>query len=172
VIDLRPPPIPAGGISMYKTLTVVALLLAAFAFTSGSKSADAAPTTPSSPVIVARGKQMNQTAPIPPTTIFTPSQDGLFRLSMYGTMTTIDPNSQSGWRYTLTWTDASDTVNIQVLFASSDNEAGRWAGFSGEPAWTPAFQAKAGIPVTYSITQNGPPDSSVYALYWAVERLE
>src|SRR6266496_6591181 len=86
-----------GGISMYKTLCVVALLAGLVALTGRSSSAAPAPFT--SPLIVAKGKLVNQTAPIPTTTIFTPNQTGLYRISVYVTLTKSDPSSQSFWNY-------------------------------------------------------------------------
>jgi hypothetical protein len=55
---------------MYKALCVAALLVGLLALTGRSSSAAPAPFT--SPVIVAKGKLVNQTAPISTTTIFTP----------------------------------------------------------------------------------------------------
>src|SRR5258706_8586080 len=70
--------------SMFKTLCVAVPLLSTFALTQCRNST----VGPVSPPIVARGKLLNQTAPIPTTTIFTPTQTGLYRLSVYGTVTT------------------------------------------------------------------------------------
>src|SRR6266852_6871269 len=97
--------------SMHKTLGIAVVLLAVFAFTSGSRSADASPATPISPPIVAKGKLLNQTAPIPTTTIFTPVQTGLYRLSVYGTLTTGAQNSNSFWSYSPVWTDDSGVLS-------------------------------------------------------------
>src|SRR5260370_18874827 len=102
--------------SMYKTLTGAALLLAAFAFTSGSRSADASPATPISPPIVARGKLVNQTATIPSTTIFTPAQDGLYRLSIYATVSIPAPNSGSFWSYNPAWSAEGGPLPQNVIF--------------------------------------------------------
>jgi hypothetical protein len=33
------------------------------------------------------------------------------------------------------------------------------------------FEAKAGTPVTYAVTESGPADNSVYTIYYTVERL-
>jgi len=156
---------------MYKTLTVAALLLAAFAFTSGGRSADVSPTTPISAPIVARAKLVNQTGPIPTTTILTPAQSGLYRLSVYATMTT---SSSSSWSFTPNWTDdsgASLTTNGVLLSQGTPGpffEPG--AGFTlGVPI---ILEAKGGTDITYSVTQSGPPDGSAYSLYYTLERLE
>ena len=159
---------------MYKTLTVAALLLAAFAFTSGSRSADASPTTAIGPAIVAKGKLVNQTAPIPTTTIFTPTQTGLYRLSIYATLTKTDPNSSSYWLVNASYTDDAGPYTLNsLLYTGSDNEIGPLWLFGSSPVGAVIpFEAKAGTPVTYSVTQNGNPDNSAYSLYYVLERLE
>jgi len=165
---------------MYKTLTVAALLLAAFAFTSGSRSADASPLTSISPPIVARGKLLNQTAPIPTTAIFTPTQSGLYRLSVYSTITTSDPNSQSNWYVNLLWTDGAGSERVNNLLVGLNNTATQftqgWAyqlGASPTGGSVAVFEAQAGQPITYSVTlENGPADNSKYSLYYTLERLE
>src|ERR1700741_3702332 len=93
VIRFRPSPnFSPEACSMYKALCVASLVLAAFAFTSGSKSLAELPSGPTyRPVIVARGALQNQTEPLS-ATIYTPLRDGLFRLSVYATITTADPN--------------------------------------------------------------------------------
>jgi hypothetical protein len=162
---------------MYKSICVLAVLLAAFMFTPGSKSAHASPASPVSPTIVAKGKLVNQAAPIPTTTLFTPSQSGLFRLSAYATITTAAPNYGSFWEYNFTWTDDSGIIaggGNSVLFAGSGNSVLGpfvWNGVAGFGP-TVVFEAKAGIPVTYNVTLLGPSDGSAYSLYYTVERLE
>src|SRR5258708_12963707 len=102
--------------SMYKSVCVLVVLLAAFAFTSGSRSADASPPTPVSPPIVARAKLVNQTATIPSTTIFAPTQDGLYRLSVYAIVTKTDTNSGSFWSYGPPFTDDRGPHSLVELF--------------------------------------------------------
>jgi hypothetical protein len=162
---------------MYKTLTVAALLLAVFAFTSGSRSADASPVTSISPPIVARGKLVNQTAPIPTTTIFTPTQDGLYRLSVYGTISRNDPSSASTFHYAVQYTDdTGQQQNLADFLVGYDSMLGQFASyqstFFGSGCPTVTFEAKAGSGITYSVTQNNGPDNSSYSLYYVLERLE
>jgi hypothetical protein len=157
---------------MYKSICVAAVLLAAFAFMSGSQPAGAsAPISYTSPQIVARGKLLNQTAPIPTTTILTPSQSGLYRLSVYATMMT---GSSSSWSFTPNWTDDSSASLTTNGVLMSQNTAGPFlepgADFSlGAPI---ILEAKGGTAITYSVTQSGPPDGSVYSMYYTLERLE
>lgn len=89
---------------MYKTFALAVLLLSTSAFAQNAKPAPQ-PIPLTSPQIVAKGKLPNQTAPIPTTTIFTPTQTGLYRLSIYATLTKTDPNSQSVWQINTQWTD-------------------------------------------------------------------
>lgn len=150
---------------MYKTLCVAVLLLPTFALAQGV-----------SPQIVARAKLTHQTATIPTTTIYTPTQTGLYRLSIYATVSKSDPNSGSNWIVGVWYTD--DSGQQQPL-------GGLLEGYNSVPGMftiqnfltslggpTVTFNAKAGTPVTYSVTENGPPDNSAYSLYYTLERLE
>jgi hypothetical protein len=161
---------------MCKNLCIAVVLLAAFSFMSGSKSADASPLTSISPPIVARGKLVNQTAPIPTTTILTPSQSGLYRLSVYGTVTQLDTISTVFWDFQPSWTDDSGTPNLLAGFYFTENGDSTvqpffWnaEGFSGASV---VLQAKAGTPITYTVTQSGALGNGQYSLYYTLERLE
>ena len=160
---------------MYKTLGIAVVLLAAFAFTPGSRSADASPATPVSPPIVAKGKLRNQTAGIPTTTIFTPTQDGLYRLSVYATITTVASSGSDSWLYNFEWTDDAGPQSVTALLISLNNQSGQFlqlVNTGGQVLGGPVllFQAKAGTPVTYGV--NGAVDGSAYSLYYTLERLE
>jgi hypothetical protein len=154
---------------MYKALCVVVLLLPTFALTQARSSA----VTPVSPPIVAKGKLLNQTAPIPTTTIFTPTQTGLYRLSVYGTIT-ISTCSGSFWSFNPGWTDDSGVLSTenQILFSNGDCLGPfNWSSI-GTIGLTMVIEAKAGTAITYNVTQNGSPDGSAYSIYYALERLE
>jgi len=84
---------------------VAALLAGLLALTGRSSSAAPAPFT--SPLIVAKGKLINQTTPIATTKIITAPQSGLFRLSVYATLAKSDPTSDSSWLFNVAWTDDS-----------------------------------------------------------------
>jgi hypothetical protein len=158
---------------MYKTVCVVAILLSALVLTSGgSDNGSSLPLT--SPRIVARGKLLNQTTFVPLTTLFSVPASGLYRLSVYGATTTTDPSSQSSYNYFLYWTDLSGSSNADLdVIAGDDNTLGVWNQVCcSYPTGTQVFQAEEGTAVTYQVTQSGPPDAAVYALYWTVERLE
>ena len=158
---------------MYKALCVAILLFPTFALAQSSKAVSSTIPFPS-PLIVAKGKLVNQTATIPPTTIFTPTQSGLYRLSLYATVTRTDLSSQSYWFVNAGWTDDAKTVSQDAILFTTGNVLGPFS-FEGVALLGGAvipLEAKAGTPVTYSITQGGNPDNSAYSLYYTLERLE
>jgi hypothetical protein len=165
---------------MYKTLCVVVFLLPTFAFSQTTKvtNASAPATTFPSPQIVARAKLPHQTAAIPTTTMFTPIQDGLYRLSVYGTLLNTGTTGLT-WNFNLGWTDDAGAESIPGLVSGYDfnfGAFGQFDGYSGNiaPIGGPAtvFEAKAGQPITYSVTAQGDPDGTAYSLYFTLERLE
>ena len=159
---------------MYKTLCVALALLAVFAFTSGSRSADASPVTSVSAPIVAKGKVLNQTVPIPTTTIFTPVQTGLYRLSVYGTLTTGAQNTNSNWLFSPVWIDDSGVSSSagQILFSNNGQQGSFFWSQVNTIGASIVIEAKAGTAISYNVTQGGPPDGSVYSLYYTLERLQ
>ncbi len=155
---------------MYKTICVAVLLLPTFALAQTRNPAAA----PISPPIVAKGKLVNQTAPIPPTTIFTPTQNGLYRLSAYATVTT-GTCGGSTWSYTPQWTDDSGLLSTtnEILQSNGSCLGSFILGYAGySTGATVTFEAKGGTAITYSVTQQGPPDGTAYSLYYTLERLE
>jgi hypothetical protein len=156
---------------MYKTLCIAVLLLPAFALAQHSNST---PTTSyASPQIVAKGKLPNQTAPIPTTTIFTPVQTGLYRLSVYATISSADPNSKAYWDYSYSWTDDAGVQSQRGFLIGTSLILGQFAFLDvnlGAPSMP--FEAKAGTPITHNMTQYNGPDNSAYSLYYTLERLE
>ena len=152
---------------MYKTLCVAAFLLATFALTSGSKPADASAAGLPSPLIVARTKLANQTAPIPTTTIFAPTQDGLYRLSVYMTQTVAVPTSGAYWIFNAAWSDdAGDEAIGEILLNVNQTPSGAYGFF------TLLLQVKAGKPITYSTTLSNGTDGGTYSMYFTLERME
>jgi hypothetical protein len=152
---------------MYKTLCVAVLLLPTFALAQANS-----PATPVSPPIVAKGKLLNQTAPIPATTIFTPVQSGLYRLTVYGTITT-STCSGSVWTFTPEWTDDSGVLgNASGIVQSNGNCLGSFFSFDSgfSTGATITFEAKGATAITYNVA--GSSDGSAYSLYYTLERLE
>jgi hypothetical protein len=156
---------------MHKSLCAVILLLPTFV---AAQAAKPAPATFTSPQIVAKGKLPNQTTPIPTTTIFTPTQTGLYRLSAYATLTTANPNSGGYWNYTLGYTDDAGVQSISFFLYANSNTPGPFEVMEVYPSGGVAqpFEAKAGTPIIYSMAQPDGPDGTIYSLYYVLERLE
>jgi hypothetical protein len=161
---------------MYKTVCVAVLLLPTFAL---AQAYNPAPLPFASPLIVAKGKLVNQTAPIPTTTIITPPQSGLFRLSVYATLTKSDSTSDSSWLFNVAWTDDSGVEStsygeIEPLSTGGFAKLGSfiWSGVDHRYGATLTFEAAAGTSVSYYVHQQGNPDNSSYSLYYTLERLE
>jgi hypothetical protein len=165
---------------MYKSLCVAVLLLPTFALTQGTKSGSAGTFT--SPLIVAKGKLLNKTVTIPTTTIFTPTQAGLYRLSVYATLTTVATANDAHWSVNIFWTDNSFVPQsaLSILYGqdaigSQFSQLGN-VGLLGQGIFmggtTTIIEDEAGQPISYSVTQDGGPDNSAYSLYYTLERLE
>ena len=173
---MAPLPNPlAKGVSMNKALGVAVLLLGVIAigFATSSRTSGAF----LGPRVIATGALTGQTSNIASTTIFTPPRSGLFRLSAYATLTTpATTGFQSSWQYDFTWTDDAGvaTSGTRLLIANqNDQNVGTFDWYLvNQYGATLVFQAKAGTPVTYDVTQLGPPDGSAYSLYYTIERLE
>jgi hypothetical protein len=155
---------------MYKAFCAAVLLAGLVALTGRTSTAAPAPYT--SPAIVAKGKLPTQTAVIPTTAIFTPNHDGLYRLSVYATLLTTVENSQNSWQVGASWTDDAGSQSANsVLFSVNQLGPFVWSQVgSFGPALT--FEAKAGSPISYFVTQSGPADGTAYSLYYTLERLE
>jgi hypothetical protein len=162
---------------MYKSICIAVLVVGLLSLAGHSSSAALAPFT--SPQIVARGKLVNQTGTFE-TAIFTPNQSGLYRLSVYATITTADPNSTSNSYYSVSWTEDTGRTQGTTLLVANDTSVGQffnaalWYNFGDQ--WYDGgvdrtFQAKAGTPIMHG---GGPnvPDNSAYSIYYTLERLE
>src|SRR4051812_20706904 len=100
---------------MYKALCAAALLVGLLALTGRSSSAAPAPF--SSPLVVAKGKLVNQTGPISSAAIFTPPQGGVYRLAVYMTQTVPVTTSGANWNLNVAWSDdAGSELANGVLF--------------------------------------------------------
>jgi len=149
---------------MYKSVCVAVLLLPTFILAQGGK-----PATSSfpSPLILAKSKLPNQTAPIPTTTVFTPSQDGLYRLSVYMTESVAVPTSGAYWTFNAAWSDdAGDEATGVPILNANQTPSGAYGYL------TVLLQVKAGKPITYSTTLSNGTDGGTYSLYYTLERLE
>lgn len=155
---------------MYKTLCVVAILLATIVFTSGNNAVHASTPTITSPVIVASGSLQKQTGPIAKTGIFTPTQTGLYRLSVYMTQTAPSAND-AVWEFFLTWTDdAGNELAGTIGVNATQKPPNAW----GSGAFYPeVFEAVAGQPVSYEVfLGNGFRKGGTYSFYYTIEQLQ
>jgi hypothetical protein len=163
---------------MYRTLCI-AVLLTALAFMAGTKSVGSSQLTLTTPTIVASGRMLNQTSPFSKT-LYTPGVSGVFRLSVYATITTADPSSTANWEYGFSWTDATGAQQgAGTVLGAQDYQKGEfWDGAASGINTTylggtnRTFQANAGTPITHSMTCAGGPDNSAYSVYYVLERLE
>lgn len=108
----------------------------------------------------------NQTAAIPLTTLFTPTDNNVYRLSAYMSARNLNPGLFDGWSFTLM---ATDLVNQQV----SLNEVQVVGGppYQSLGAWV--FTPLKGTPITYHVVINGtPPPDAEYALAFTIEQLK
>jgi hypothetical protein len=160
---------------MNKALCVAVLLLGTIALTN--RNSTASPVGPAYPLIVAKAKLLNQTAQIPTTTIYTPAQSGLYRLSVYATIISGPCEGNSNyWDLSLIWTDDSGAQSGGGSILESDigdcpgSLMAPDTGGSAQGA-TVTFEAKSETAITYNMRQ-GAPDGSVYDLYYTLERLE
>lgn len=152
---------------MFKNV-FIALLLVAFGVVAGHS--DSASSHPTSPVIVQRVVLTNQTGPIPITTLITPQQDGLYRLSAYMSLTR-GGGTNNGIFLDFAWTDGGGPKEIFPLQLTDTS----FPSF----AWGPAnnmdgiltFKANAGTPVTYRVAFTDPPPTGTYEIMLTLERL-
>ena len=157
---------------MQKTVYIAAALVCMIAFTVRGTMGTQSATT-SSPVIVAKGSFLNQNAPIPPTTIYTPTVTGLYRVAAYAVITKNDLTGGSLWTYSLNWTDAGGPEStFPGLYRDGKHRGGFLNDISiqaGGPSTV--IEAGAGFPIQVSMIQGGTADSAEYSLFYAVEQL-
>jgi hypothetical protein len=111
-------------------------------------------TNTSYPVIVARVSLTNQTAPIPPTTIVTPKQDRLYRVSYY-----LDCGGKDlDWIILLHWADANGNETFTSAPCNSPNNPSLGVA---------TVRASASSPLRYETTGV----AGHYDLFFTVERL-
>lgn len=108
------------------------------------------------PSIVAKQSFVSQTSSLGSTTIFTPSADGLFRISAY-----LERSSASFVSCTASWTD--DYTSRSAIVAEVDSN-GFQAGVG-----TIAIRAKSGDAISVSTSYAG---TDAYDLYVVIEQLE
>ena|SRR5579872_1653833 len=162
--------------AVYKRISIAVFSLAVLAFVLRTKPVEAVPNAVSTPVIVAQGSFSNQNRNIRNQTIYTPTQAGVYRLTVYATITTQDTNSTSMWEWSASWTDASGQQQSIYPLWKWGSELGQFFAFYTTNYFTPggysmSIQANARTAITQTMQRSGAPDNSAYSLYYVLERL-
>jgi hypothetical protein len=82
-----------------------------------------------SPQVVQRVALIGQTGAIPTTTLFTPSQKGLYRISAYMTATNLE-GGQGSYSWVLNWTDDAGAEIANFYFLADNAPPLAW-GYTG-----------------------------------------
>jgi hypothetical protein len=106
---------------------------------------------------------VQQNSVVPVTTLFTPTDAGLYRVVAY--MST-EGAKNGGWQMVMLW---NDLTGLQAAFSTSANTG------NGLKAWgstqVVTFSPKPGNPVTYSVVEEGNV-ANRYNLTFTIEQLE
>jgi hypothetical protein len=152
---------------------VLVLLIAATCFAQGRRQHTSdSKATPYTPLVVATVHLTKQSDPIPPTAIFTPTQSGLFRVSMYMTQTA--PQASGLWALHIAWTDDAGverTYQPMILLQADAHSPSAWGSYDGAPGSVVVIQAVAGQVIEYQVSGEHPTNGA-FSLYMVVEQLE
>jgi len=113
----------------------------------------------------------NQAATIPQTTLFTPTENDIFRVSAYMSGANIDTSQNDAWSFFLTCTDLVEPQNQCGVDMTVQGGGGTQSTFIGAYV----FGARKGTPVGYftsASTNPPPPPSSNYTVVVTIERLQ
>jgi hypothetical protein len=126
-----------------------------------------------SPLIVASGKMVGQTKPISKTILYTPSETGLFRVSVYMCMTKPGNTSNRDWVFFLNWTDDAGPEFDQLAdLVVNSGPPNSYALSYIHPAGF-AFEAVGGEPIAFSVdASSGAGTMGMYSLYYTVEQIQ
>ncbi len=152
---------------MNKRFTLFAAALVCFAFALPIPASGQ-----TSPLIVASGKMVGQTQGIPKTTLFTPTETGLFRVSVYMCMT--KPGSPNrDWIFALNWTDDAGPESDQLAdLPMTSSPPNAYALSYALPAGF-AFEVVAGQPITFTVdASTGTGSKGAYSIYYTVEQIQ
>ena len=134
-------------------IAVLGLFASATCFTQGNSPTSANSTIPTIPVVVKRLFLANQTQAINAATLYTPTQDGLFQVSMYLSTTTVGESGSASWSPLVAWQDESGATVTTIPGTISANSGA--LGFSFGSANVYAFRAVANTPITFTVEQVG-----------------
>jgi hypothetical protein len=159
---------------MYQKLSTV-LLVGIFGLLAVHYSAGSPPAGTIPPAIVARLALQNQTTPTASTPIYTPTETGLYRISVYMT----EPQNSTGnvWNLNLQWTDEVGVETTNYIFMQQGGYGPPLAygnninAFYAQPLGMGVLQAMAGQPISYNVTATQSSNGGAYSIYFVVERL-
>jgi hypothetical protein len=126
-----------------------------------------------SPLIVASGKMVGQTKPISATILYTPSETGLFRVSVYMCMAKPGNTPNRDWVFFLNWTDdaGKETDQLADLVVNSLPPSGYALSYILPAGF--AFEAVGGEPITFAVdASSGTGTKGRYSLYYTVEQIQ
>jgi hypothetical protein len=145
-----------------KQLVTLAILLSltSLGFAQARNARGETTTCATLPCEVASVSVTAQTTTVPLTTLFTPSADGLFRISVYMSSS---PSAGSTWAYALFWTD-------DIKARNSGRQQLSPGVFS---SLSVPVRGLAGQPLSYSISAGASnPPGATYNLSITVEQLQ
>jgi hypothetical protein len=137
---------------------------------SGTNSVGQSTNATTYPHVVASVHRTNLTTTIPTTTLFTPTRNGLYRISPYMVTTVPVSSDTGGWNLYLDWADDAGQEEWQgpIVYANSVVPYAY-----NIPPSTFTFRANAGTPITYWVqVSGGDASGSTYELFFTVEQLQ
>jgi hypothetical protein len=126
-----------------------------------------------SATVVARIRLLNQTKVIPPTVVYTPNFDGLFRISAYMVMTVPGQNVNGQWYLQLQWTDdvGPETTFLLLLYDTLKAPGAFALAPPNGPGNTFTFVATANQPISFGVTDVGSGAEGTWDVVFTIERL-
>jgi hypothetical protein len=119
------------------------------------------------PTIVAKVQLLNQTAVIPPTTIFTPTQSGMYRVSVVMVLKQANGNIGTAWYFGQLASKRDQTSGLEqatsILYGGSLD--------SGMANGVTAVVSSVQQPIVFSTSSGGDVTNTQYNVYIMVERL-
>jgi hypothetical protein len=160
-------PTSAGGF-VHKTVLLTLILMAV---TSFAQDTQRTPPTGSAS-IVATVALTSQTANIPKTALYTPTADGVFRISAY--MTMVISGSTGSWWLTAYWNDdgGAEQTAIYKINSHSKSPTNSCNAAGGTACGSSVFviDGKAGMPISYDVGAHAGA-AGTYDVFIVVEQL-
>jgi hypothetical protein len=143
------------------------LLLAVSCFATVSRSQSDAAGLSKSPNIISYFQLVGSPSLLQSKVLFTPSADGLFRVSTYVETITASNNDYSLCGF-VNWTDDSANSQPEKASLSTCIDTGGGSFYAGQGVTI--IRAKGGTPVTIDTTLSGPAPGFSYSIFVVVEQ--